>query len=70
MKRQSESTGPDPSVLIRLSLLIVLDFLAVVSCRHETGAVSEAGVSFSVSWNSALEDDPQDGRLLLMLSTI
>jgi hypothetical protein len=51
-------------------IVTALGLLLLGSCSPEPAAISTPGPVFSVTWDSALADGAQDGRLLLMLSTI
>jgi hypothetical protein len=51
-------------------IVTALGLLLLGSCSPEPAAISTPGPVFSVTWDSALADGTQDGRLLLMLSTI
>ena len=58
----------------RAGLAILVATLLLFSaggCRQETGDQGKAadGLSFSVRYDASLTEQPQDGRLLLMLST-
>jgi hypothetical protein len=50
--------------------ILLLTALALGACRSESENTEGAGIAFTVSFDPALSDQPQDGRLLLMLSTI
>ena len=50
--------------------LLAISMVVLVACQPTAEQGNDPGISFQVSFSSALTEDSQDGRLLLMLSTL
>ena len=51
------------------AVMVTVLCLPLISCQHANDAADSDGLKFTVTYDVALSDEAQDGRLLLLLAT-